>query len=86
MYTFGTRNYALEILKILDPEEKWLKVSRLITRNESFKEIKELDKIIPIQYKDSLVIIDDTVSVWKHHLDILIKIIPYYAMKDSRYN
>lgn len=64
VYTFGTRNYALEILKIVDPEEKYLSSKKLITRNESLKNYKEIDKVLHPDCLDLVVILDDTDHVW----------------------
>lgn len=64
VYTFGTRSYAVEILKLLDPEEKYLDRKKLITRNESLKQHKEFDKVLSRECLDWVVILDDTKGVW----------------------
>lgn len=51
VYTFGTREYALRILSLIDSKEEILKTSRLITRNESPLEYKQLNKILPEKFK-----------------------------------
>lgn len=87
VYTFGTRDYALSVLFNIDPQEKLLSRKRLITRDESKLEIKELDKILPVEYNDILVIVDDTKIVWKNHKKNLVMILPYFFFKeDERLN
>lgn len=87
VYTFGTRDYALAVLQQIDPEEKLLNRKRLITRDESKLDIKELDKILPAEFNDLLVIVDDTASVWVKHKSNLIMILPYFFFRnDERLN
>lgn len=84
VYTFGTREYALSVLNSVDPDEKLLNRKRLITRDESKLEIKELDKILPAEYNDLLVIVDDTKVVWRNHKHNLVVILPFYFFKDDK--
>lgn len=85
VYTFGTRNYALGVLNTIDPEQKYLNREKLISRNESIKNVKELDKVISKQCKSMTVIIDDTVEVWKEYPLNLINVKKFLYFKDGEH-
>lgn len=79
VYTFGTRIYGLEVIHNIDPEEKILKKSRLISKSD-YKNLnhKELEKIIPEKYRDLVLILDDNKEVWSKYKDNLVQVYPYY--------
>ena len=55
----------------------------MITRDESSKDIKEVDKILPKQFVDILVIVDDLATVWGSYYTHLVGIVPFYYFKDA---
>ena len=55
----------------------------MITRDESGKEIKEVEKILPKHSVDILVIVDDLATVWGPFYTHVIGIVPYYFFKDA---
>lgn len=55
----------------------------MITRDESSKDIKEVDKILPKQFVDILVIVDDLATVWGSYYTHLVGIVPFYFFKDA---
>lgn len=75
IYTMGTRSYAMEIAKIVDPERRYFG-DRILSRTEngSMKE-KNLRRLFPVDTK-MVVIIDDRIDVWNWS-DNLIKVKPY---------
>jgi TFIIF-interacting CTD phosphatase-like protein len=85
VYTFGTRNYALGVLNTIDKEQKYLNREKLISRNESIKNVKELDKVISKQCKSMTVIIDDTAEVWKEYPLNLIHVKKFLYFKDGEH-
>lgn len=78
VYTFGTRSYGLEVIHNIDPEQKILKASRLISKSDYDLKHKELEKIIPEKYRDLVLILDDNVDVWSKYKDNLVQVYPYY--------
>lgn len=78
VYTFGTRSYGLEVIHNIDPEQKILKKSRLISKSDYDLNHKELEKIIPEKYRDLVLILDDNVDVWRKYKDNLVQVFPYY--------
>lgn len=83
VYTFGTRNYACQILKLIDPEQKILNEKKLVTRDESSGIYKELNKILNPMMMDMVVIIDDTKSVWKDYLGNLFNIVKFMYFEEK---
>lgn len=75
IYTMGTRGYAMEIAKIVDPERRYFG-DRILSRTEngSMKE-KNLRRLFPVDTK-MVVIIDDRIDVWNWSNN-LIKVKPY---------
>ncbi|KAJ4763236.1 C-terminal domain phosphatase-like 4 [Rhynchospora pubera] len=62
VYTMGTWDYAAEVVKILDPENKYF-TSKVISREDCTQSgVKALD-IVPGS-KACTIILDDTLSVW----------------------
>jgi RNA polymerase II subunit A C-terminal domain phosphatase len=64
IYTMGTRQYAEQIAKIVDPQGKYFG-DRILSRDESGSMIvKNLERLFPVDTK-MVVIIDDRADVWK---------------------
>jgi hypothetical protein len=55
----------------------------MITRDESGKEIKEVEKILPKHSSDILVIVDDLAAVWGPFYTHVVGIVPFYFFKDA---
>lgn len=65
VYTMGTRQYAEQIVKIVDPDHRFFD-DRILSRDESGSmEAKSLARIFPVDTK-MVVIIDDRADVWKY--------------------
>lgn len=76
VYTMGTRAYALNIAKIVDPDRK-LFGDRIISRDENGNvTAKSLARLFPVDTK-MVVIIDDRADVWPKNRPNLIKVVPY---------
>ena len=76
VYTMGTRAYALNIAKIVDPDKK-LFGDRIISRDENGNlTAKSLARLFPVDTK-MVVIIDDRADVWPKNRMNLIKVHPY---------
>lgn len=75
IYTMGTRAYAQNIAKIVDPERK-IFGDRILSRDESGSLLsKSLTRLFPFDTK-MVVIIDDRADVWAWNPN-LIKVSPY---------
>ncbi|GKT50467.1 RNA polymerase II subunit A C-terminal domain phosphatase SSU72 [Colletotrichum spaethianum] len=80
VYTMGTRAYALNIAKIVDPQQK-LFGNRVISRDENGSMIsKSLQRLFPVN-TNMVVIIDDRADVWPNNRPNLIKVVPYDFFK-----
>ncbi|WYZ33807.1 hypothetical protein EsH8_I_000083 [Colletotrichum jinshuiense] len=80
VYTMGTRAYALNIAKIVDPQQK-LFGNRVISRDENGSMIsKSLQRLFPVN-TNMAVIIDDRADVWPRNRPNLIKVVPYDFFK-----
>ncbi|KAK3179940.1 CTD phosphatase Fcp1 [Lecanicillium sp. MT-2017a] len=80
VYTMGTRAYALNIAKIVDPDRK-LFGNRVISRDENGSiTSKSLHRLFPVS-TDMVVIIDDRADVWPMNRPNLIKVVPYDFFK-----
>ncbi|KAK1993270.1 hypothetical protein LX36DRAFT_552960, partial [Colletotrichum falcatum] len=80
VYTMGTRAYALNIAKIVDPHQK-LFGNRVISRDENGSMIsKSLQRLFPVN-TNMVVIIDDRADVWPSNRPNLIKVVPYDFFK-----
>lgn len=80
VYTMGTRAYAMNIAKIVDPDQK-LFGNRIISRDENGSmTAKSLQRIFPVS-QQMVVIIDDRADVWPRNRDNLIKVVPYDFFK-----
>jgi RNA polymerase II subunit A-like phosphatase len=75
IYTMGTRAYAQNIAKLVDPQQK-IFGDRILSRDESGSlVVKNLQRLFPVD-TDMVVIIDDRGDVWKWS-ENLIKVTPY---------
>ncbi|KAM5341854.1 hypothetical protein ACJ41O_014885 [Fusarium nematophilum] len=80
VYTMGTRAYAKNIARIIDPDEK-LFGNRIISRDENGSiTSKSLQRLFPVS-TDMVVIIDDRADVWPLNRPNLIKVVPYDFFK-----
>lgn len=76
VYTMGTRAYAANIAKIVDPDKR-LFGDRIISRDENGSiTTKSLSRLFPVSTK-MVVIIDDRADVWPQNRPNLIKVVPY---------
>ncbi|KAI8965489.1 hypothetical protein F5Y11DRAFT_354855 [Daldinia sp. FL1419] len=76
VYTMGTRAYALNIAKIVDPTQK-LFGNRIISRDENDSiTAKSLQRLFPVS-TNMVVVIDDRADVWPRNRSNLIKVTPY---------
>ncbi|CRK23984.1 hypothetical protein BN1708_018074, partial [Verticillium longisporum] len=76
----GTRAYALNIAKIVDPQQK-LFGNRVISRDENGSiTSKSLQRLFPVS-TNMVVIIDDRADVWPRNRPNLIKVVPYDFFK-----
>jgi RNA polymerase II subunit A-like phosphatase len=63
IYTMGTRSYAIEISKILDPDQSLFK-ERILSRDESGSfSIKSIKRLFPCD-QSMVVVVDDRSDVW----------------------
>lgn len=80
VYTMGTRAYATNIAKIIDPDLK-LFGNRVISRDENGSmTAKSLQRLFPAS-TNMVVIIDDRADVWPKNRPNLIKVVPYDFFK-----
>ncbi|XP_044717689.1 NLI interacting factor-like phosphatase domain-containing protein [Hirsutella rhossiliensis] len=80
VYTMGTRAYALNIARIVDPDRK-LFGNRVISRDENGSiTSKSLQRLFPVS-TNMVVIIDDRSDVWPRNRPNLIKVVPYDFFK-----
>lgn len=76
IYTMGTRAYADEIAKLIDPDHK-LFGDRIISRDENGSvHKKSLERLFPVSQR-MVAIIDDRMDVWEFNLPHLVKVVPY---------
>ena len=70
IYTMGTRQYAQQIAKIIDPDSS-IFGERILSRDESGSMVaKNLERLFPVDTK-MVVIIDDRGDVWKWSANLL---------------
>ncbi|KAH8645811.1 hypothetical protein BX600DRAFT_373960, partial [Xylariales sp. PMI_506] len=80
VYTMGTRAYAQEIAKIVDPDMK-IFANRIISRDENGSlTAKSLQRLFPVS-THMVVVIDDRADVWPNNRSNLIKVTPYDFFK-----
>ncbi|XP_047331136.1 RNA polymerase II C-terminal domain phosphatase-like 4 [Impatiens glandulifera] len=83
IYTMGTRDYAKRMAKLIDPDET-LFGCRIISQEDcTIRGQKGLDVV----YADekTILIVDDTVSVWSNHLRNLINVNRFNFFGTSKY-
>eukprot|EP01132_Coremiostelium_polycephalum_P003886 gene3886-4849_t len=80
IYTMGTRNYATQIAKLIDPSQNLFK-ERILSRDDTNgMNFKTLQRLFPCD--DSMVlIVDDRSDVWKKSRN-LIQVLPYVYFSD----
>lgn len=75
IYTMATRNYALAIASLIDPDGEYFG-DRILSRDESgLLTHKNLKRLFPVD-QSMVVIIDDRGDVWQWEAN-LIKVVPY---------
>lgn len=63
IYTMGTRSYAIEIAKILDPDQSLFK-ERILSRDESGSfSVKSIKRLFPCD-QSMVVVVDDRSDIW----------------------
>ncbi|KAH7334474.1 hypothetical protein B0J17DRAFT_618419 [Rhizoctonia solani] len=76
VYTMGTRAYATEVCKAIDPDGAHFG-GRILSRDESGSMTqKNIERLFPVD-QSMVVIIDDRADVWSAHQNNLVKVIPY---------
>lgn len=76
VYTMGTRAYARNVAKIVDPDKK-IFGDRIISRDENGSiSAKNLARLFPVDTK-MVAIIDDRADVWPMNRSNLIKVVAY---------
>ncbi|TPX12558.1 uncharacterized protein E0L32_000735 [Thyridium curvatum] len=80
VYTMGTRAYAMNVAKLVDPDQA-LFANRVISRDENGSmTAKSLQRLFPVS-TNMVVIIDDRADVWPRNRPNLIKVTPYDFFK-----
>ncbi|KAG0493344.1 hypothetical protein HPP92_004338 [Vanilla planifolia] len=81
VYTMAERSYALEVVKLLDPEKKYFN-SKVISQNDSTqRHQKGLDVVLGAE--SIVVILDDSEFVWHKHKENLILMERYHFFASS---
>ncbi|GAU37072.1 hypothetical protein TSUD_274330 [Trifolium subterraneum] len=81
IYTMGDRPYALEMAKLLDPQEEYFK-DKIISRDDGTKRDKK-DLDIVMGTENAILILDDKEEVWPNHNDNLMLMERYLFFKSS---
>ncbi|MCL7026429.1 hypothetical protein MKW94_029416 [Papaver nudicaule] len=76
IYTTGTRGYAREMGRLLDPDDVLFE-NNIVSRDDSTVENKKNLDVLAGSDEKNTIIIDDTRHVWKEHGENLIKIDKY---------
>ncbi|KAI3917252.1 hypothetical protein MKX01_000029 [Papaver californicum] len=82
IYTMGTRDYAKEMGRILDPSGVIFK-SRIVSRDDSTKDNRKNLDVLAGPNEKNTIIIDDTKHVWEENEKNLIKIDKYNYFTES---
>ncbi|KAJ4712214.1 RNA polymerase II C-terminal domain phosphatase-like 4 [Melia azedarach] len=82
--TMGSREYALEVAKLLDPDSKYFS-SRIIAR-EDFRQKERKNLNLVLGQESGVVILDDTESVWTDHSENLITASRYDYFKGTAHD
>jgi len=77
LYSHGSQRYAEAISKLIDPEQKTIKRSKVLGRetNSVICKFKTLKNLLPTDQRISI-IVDDRIDVWKNKENV-IRIYPY---------
>ncbi|KAL8526023.1 hypothetical protein ACS0TY_015300 [Phlomoides rotata] len=81
IYTMGDRRYALQMAKLLDPENIYFNC-RIISRDDcTVKNQKSLDLVLG--HENATIVVDDTKMMWEKHKENLIEVgrYDYFASK-----
>ena len=74
VYTMGTRQYAENVCKVIDPDGKIFS-TRILSRDESGSMVhKSLERLFPVD-QSMVVVIDDRADVWDWSPN-LVKVVP----------
>ncbi|MCL7030682.1 hypothetical protein MKW94_006134 [Papaver nudicaule] len=85
IYTMAPYGYAIDMARLLDPENVFFDYSKVLSRNEcTQKGQKSLDVVLGGD-ESNTIIMDDTESVWRRHSEnlILMDRYNYFSMKSS---
>uniref|UniRef100_M4C423 RNA polymerase II subunit A C-terminal domain phosphatase n=1 Tax=Hyaloperonospora arabidopsidis (strain Emoy2) TaxID=559515 RepID=M4C423_HYAAE len=81
IYTHGTRLYAEEIVKIIDPDETYFK-NRVVARTDTPDMFHKSLKLLFPSCDDSMILVlDDRIDVWKENEANVFLIEPYHYFK-----
>ncbi|KAG7385700.1 RNA polymerase II [Phytophthora pseudosyringae] len=81
IYTHGTRLYAEQIVKIIDPEETFFK-NRIVARTDTPDMLHKSLKLLFPSCDDSMILVlDDRIDVWKENEGNVFLIEPYHYFK-----
>ncbi|XP_045802741.1 RNA polymerase II C-terminal domain phosphatase-like 4 [Trifolium pratense] len=81
IYTMGDRPYAIQMAKLLDPQEEYFK-DKIISRDDGTKKDKK-DLDIVMGTENAILILDDKEEVWPNHNDNLMLMERYLFFKSS---
>ncbi|OWZ15947.1 hypothetical protein PHMEG_00010334 [Phytophthora megakarya] len=81
IYTHGTRLYAEQIVKIIDPDETYFK-NRIVARTDTPDMLHKSLKLLFPSCDDSMILVlDDRIDVWKENEGNVFLIEPYHHFK-----
>ncbi|ETP36332.1 hypothetical protein F442_15704 [Phytophthora nicotianae P10297] len=81
IYTHGTRLYAEQIVKIIDPDETYFK-NRIVARTDTPDMLHKSLKLLFPSCDDSMILVlDDRIDVWKENEGNVFLIEPYHYFK-----
>ncbi|CAH0473310.1 unnamed protein product [Peronospora belbahrii] len=81
IYTHGTRLYAEQIVKIIDPDETYFK-NRVVARTDTPDMLHKSLKLLFPSCDDSMILVlDDRIDVWKDNEGNVFLIEPYHYFK-----
>ncbi|KAG7397355.1 RNA polymerase II [Phytophthora boehmeriae] len=81
IYTHGTRLYAEQIVKIIDPDETFFK-NRIVARTDTPDMLHKSLKLLFPSCDDSMILVlDDRIDVWKENEGNVFLIEPYHYFK-----
>ncbi|KAI3948587.1 hypothetical protein MKW92_033983 [Papaver armeniacum] len=81
IYTMGEQRYAMEMARLLDPDNVYFN-SRVISQGDCTKKHqKGLDVVLGAE--SAVIVLDDTEHVWQHHKENLIIMDRYHYFSES---